>query len=402
MLKDKKILFAITGSISAYKSVDIIRRLKEHGASVDVIMTSSATKFITPLTIQSACSVKVYTDIYDPPLSHISLPEEADLLLVAPATANIIGKFASGIADDLLSCVFVAHNKKTIIAPAMNCKMYENIRVQRNIQDLKESGVIFVGPDRGSLACGGEGLGRLSDTKTILEAVKSAFTKQDLKGHSLLITAGPTREYIDPVRFISNRSSGKMGYALAKAAFRRGADVTLISGPVCLEKPDGINTTYVETTAQMCEQVLQKSQDATIIIMSSAVSDYTPVEKDSKKIEKKDSITITLSKTIDILKELVKQGNKSFKVGFAAQTGFEIKKARQKLIDKGLDLIILNDVTEKGCGFDVDTNRVRVLSEDERFDKEDPLMTKEELAENLYDYIIEYMTLYNEKGAKGQ
>lgn len=389
MLKDKKILYAITGSIAAYKSIDIIRRLKGQGALVDVVMTASATRFIPPMTIESACSVKLYTDLYESPLSHIRLPKEADLLLVAPATANIIGKFASAIADDLLSCIFLAHKKKTIIAPAMNSNMYENERVQRNIKDLKDSGVIFIGPEEGSLACGDEGKGRMSDSDDIIEAVKSALSKKDLKGHNILITAGPTREYLDPVRFISNRSSGKMGYALAKSAFKRGAEVTLISGPVCLKKPHNIKTFYVETSSEMMESVTTLSKDATIIIMTAAVSDYCPVKKENQKIEKQDNFTISFSKTVDILKELKRQHNKAFKVGFAAQTGFEVKKARQKLIDKGLDIIVLNDVTEQGCGFDVDTNRVSVFCNNTLYDKEFPLMTKDDLAEQLYDYIIE-------------
>ncbi|HIJ59483.1 MAG TPA: bifunctional phosphopantothenoylcysteine decarboxylase/phosphopantothenate--cysteine ligase CoaBC [Nitrospirae bacterium] len=394
MLINKKIIFAITGSISAYKSIDTIRRLKEQGAIIDVILTSSAKMFISPMTIQSACDVKVYTDMYDPPMSHIKLTQKTDLLVVAPATANTIGKFASAIADDLLSCIFLCHDKKTIMAPAMNNKMYENSRVQRNIENLKASGVLFVGPDTGPLACGSEGKGRMSDSEDIIEMIKTTLSKQDLKGHKVLITAGPTREYIDPIRFISNRSSGKTGYALAKTALRRAAEVILISGPVCLKNPYGIKPIFVETSAEMCESVLRFSKDATIIIMSAAVSDFAPIKKEPSKIEKRDKLTLSLSKTTDILKELSKLNNKSLKVGFAAQTGFEIKKARQKLIEKGLDIIVLNDVTEQGCGFDVDTNRVALLSNNEEDDKELPFMSKEEMCEHLFDYIIER---YNQK-----
>jgi phosphopantothenoylcysteine decarboxylase / phosphopantothenate---cysteine ligase len=255
VLRNKSILLGITGGVAAYKSLDLIRRLREEGSSVNVIMTGAAKNFVTPLSFEVASGHRVYTDTFSDPMSHITLPANADIFVIAPATANIIGKFANGIADDLLSTCLLSFRGKTVIAPAMNWRMYENPLFQKNLNTLLSLGVIQVGPEKGSLACGEEGIGKMSDVHDIIESLKSALANKDLLNEKILVTAGPTREYLDPVRFLSNRSSGKMGYAIAKAALRRGAEVTLISGPSSLDKPKGVNFISVETAGDMFNAV---------------------------------------------------------------------------------------------------------------------------------------------------
>ena len=252
-LKNKSILLGVSGGVAAYKTVELVRRLKDEGASVTVIMTEAAGHFITPLSLEVASHNRVYTSLVKEPMAHIDLPSKADVMVIAPATANIIAKFAHGIADDLLSTCLLSYQGRTVVAPSMNWKMYGNQIVQENLRKLKSLGVIQVGPEKGALACGEEGLGRLSDIPDIMEAVMTAVTPQDLSNEKIVVTAGPTREYIDPVRFISNRSSGKMGYALARAARDRGADVTLISGPSSLQRPFGLKFVQVETSAEMLD-----------------------------------------------------------------------------------------------------------------------------------------------------
>lgn len=388
VLRGKKILYGITGSVSAYKAIEVIRRLKDEGASVDVVMTKSSLQFIPALAVRSACDVEVYTDLFDPPMSHIKLPEEADLFLIAPATANIIGKYSSGVADDLLSTMLLVFSGKVVFAPAMNYRMYENPIVHGNIQRLKEWGVHFIEPETGPLACGESGKGRLAETGRILETLKGLLTKKDLMGHKILVTAGPTREFVDPVRFISNRSSGKMGYAIAVSAKRRGAEVTLISGPVALKKPYDIETIYVETAAQMYEQTLRHAESSSIVVMAAAVADYTPLTKTEKKLQKQESLALELKKTEDILRAIASLRPRPFVVGFSAQTGKEIQKAREKLYEKGVDMIIFNDVLEPGSGFDVDTNKVTLLFKSKEQEVDLPQMSKEELAEVLLDYVL--------------
>ena len=251
VLKSKSILLGITGGVAAYKSIDLIRRLREEDASVTVIMTEASKYFVTPLSLQAASSNTVYTDLFSNPMAHITLPSQADIMVIAPATANIIGKFAAGIADDLLSTCLLSYNGKTVIAPSMNWRMYENPVLRKNLGQLLSRGVIQVGPEKGPLACGEEGTGRMSDIMDIVEAIKSALATKDLLQEKIVVTAGPTREYIDPVRFFSNRSSGRMGYALARAALRRGAEVTLISGPSALSPPKGLHFISVETAEDM-------------------------------------------------------------------------------------------------------------------------------------------------------
>ncbi len=387
MLKDRSILLSITGSVAAYKSIELIKALRHEGASVKVIMTEASRRFITPLSIELASGEKVYCDMFESPLSHVSLPADSDLFVIAPATANIIGKYANGMADDLLSTALLAFNGKVIIAPAMNWRMYENQIFQKNLQYLNSIGVKFVGPERGSLACGEEGIGRMADVEKIMEAIMTAFTEQDMAGENVLVTAGPTREYIDPVRYISNRSSGKMGYAIAKIAKRRGADVTLISGPVSIKPPDGVDLIRVETANDMHEAVMDNISMSSILVMSAAVADYMPVESKGMKMEKKEGFSLNLIKTIDILEEAGRFKNKPFIVGFSAETGQRLDRARKKLTAKDIDMIVFNDVTKAGSGFDTDTNEVVII--DGKGEKELPLMSKEDVAVTLFDRIIE-------------
>ncbi|MEW5746576.1 MAG: bifunctional phosphopantothenoylcysteine decarboxylase/phosphopantothenate--cysteine ligase CoaBC [Nitrospirota bacterium] len=387
MLTDKRILFGITGSVAAYKSIDLIKRLRQEGASVRVIMTEASKRFITSLSIELAAGDMVYTDMFATPLSHVTLPAGADLFIVAPATANCINKYAGGIADDMLSATLLAFTGKVILAPAMNWRMYANPILQKNLHYLESLGVRAVGPEKGSLACGEEGMGRLADTEKIMEAVIASLTEQDMAGEQVLITAGPTREYLDPVRFLSNRSSGKMGYALALMAKRRGAEVTLISGPVSLPQPDDIEVVRVETAADMHAAVMDSVSLSSLFIAAAAVADYMPAEQKSSKMEKKEKVALTMLKTPDILEEVGKLKNKPFTVGFAAETGNRVDRARKKLIAKNVDMIVFNDVSKKDAGFDVDTNEVVII--DREREKKVPLMSKAEVAKAVLDRVVE-------------
>lgn len=387
MLKEKTILLGITGSVAAYKTIELIKGLRQQEASVKVIMTEASKHFITALSIELASGNSVCSDMFESPLSHVSLPKSADLFVVAPATANIIGKYANGIADDLLSTALLAFNGKIIMAPAMNWRMYENQIFQRNLQLLVSMGVKIVGPEKGSLACGEEGMGRMADIEKIIESIKTALSKQDLSGESILVSAGPTREYIDPIRYISNRSSGKMGYAIAKIAKRRDADVTLISGPVSITPPDGIDVIRVETADEMHAAVMDNISMSSIFIMSAAVADFMPAERKESKIEKKENFLINLIKTTDILEEAGRFKNKPFIVGFSAETGYRLDRARKKLKNKNVDMIVFNDVSKEGSGFDVDTNEVVII--DKKSERKLPRMSKEDVAMALFDRIIE-------------
>lgn len=388
MLKGKSILLGITGSVAAYKSIELIKRLREEGASVKVIMTGASKRFITPLSIELAAGDRVYSDMFETPLSHISLPADSDLFVIAPATANIIGKYANGIADDLLSTALLAYNGTVIIAPAMNWRMYENRVFRKSLNYLSSVGVKTVGPGRGSLACGEEGVGRMADVEDIVESIITALTKQDLAGEQVLVTAGPTREYLDPIRYISNRSSGRMGCALARIAKRRGAEVTLISGPLSITPPDNVdNIITVETAEAMYAAVMETLPMASIFIMSAAVADFMPVESKESKIEKKDRLQLSLVKTKDILESVGKLKNKPFTVGFSAETGPRIDRARKKLLGKDIDMIVFNDVSRKGAGFDADTNEVVVIDRDR--EEKLPMMSKKDVAVAIFDRILE-------------
>ncbi len=387
MLKGRSILLGITGSVAAYKSIDLIKRLKQEGASVKVIMTGASQRFITPLSIELAAGDKIYTDMFEAPLSHISLPAGADLFIIAPASADIIGKYANGIADDMLSTTLLAYSGKVIIAPAMNWRMYENPIFRKNLNYLASLGIKAVGPDRGSLACGEEGVGRMADIEKIMESIITSLTVQDLAGEQVLVTAGPTREYIDPIRYITNRSSGKMGYALAAIAKRRGAEVTLISGPVSVIPPDGVDVVTVGSAREMRTAVMEALPMSSIFIMSAAVADFMPVDVRDSKIEKKERLQLNLVKTRDILEEVGALKSKPFTVGFAAETGHRLDRARKKLLGKDMDMIVFNDVSRKNAGFDVDTNEVVILDRGE--EKKLPLMSKKDVAVAIFDRILE-------------
>jgi len=386
VLRNKSILLGITGGVSAYKSIDLIRRLREEGALVTVIMTEAAKNFVTPLSLEVASLNKVYSDLYTNPMAHISLPAGADIMIIAPATANIIGKCAHGIADDLLTLSFLSFKGKVVIAPAMNWRMYENPVFRRNLETLLNLGVIQVGPEKGSLACGEKGIGRMAEIPDIMEATKGALAIKDLVDEKILVTAGPTREYFDPVRFLSNRSSGKMGYALARAALRRGAQVTMISGPSSLPQPKGVTFISADTAKDMRSAVSRELASSTILIMSAAVSDFMPAETSREKIKKSAEFSLKLTSTPDILSDVGKKKNRPFIVGFAAETGRKLEKARMKLRDKNMDLIVFNDVTEAGSGFDVDTNKVVLI--DKKKESKLPLLDKDDVADAILDRIV--------------
>jgi phosphopantothenoylcysteine decarboxylase/phosphopantothenate--cysteine ligase len=387
VLKDKSILLGVTGGVAAYKTADLIRRLREEGSSVTVIMTEAAKNFITPLSLEVVSRNRVYSELYNDTIAHINLPASADILVIAPATANIIGKFARGIADDLLSTSLLSFRGKVVIAPAMNWRMYENPVFQENLRSLLSRGVIKVGPEKGDLACGEEGIGKMSDIQEIIEAIKFTLSNKDLAKEKILVTAGPTREYLDPVRFISNRSSGKMGYAIARAAYRRGAEVTLISGHSALNQPKGINFISVDTAADMLNAVNKEINLSTVLIMSAAVSDFMPAEKSKEKIEKSGKLLLRLNPTTDIISEVAKKRKKPFIIGFAAETDRRIERAKKKLKEKNMDMIIFNDVTQKGSGFDVDTNKVVII--DRKKEIRLPLLSKESVADAILDRLIE-------------
>lgn len=388
MLKNKKILLGVTGGVAAYKAVDLIRRLKDDGASVTVVMTDASKNFITPLSLQIASGNKVYSGLFEDPMSHIELSRDAELMLIAPATANIIGKFANGIADDLLSTCILSFRGKVVIAPSMNWRMYENPMVRGNLDRLTAHGILQVGPDKGTLACGEEGVGRMADVNEIIEAVKSALSKKDLSKKKVIVTGGPTREYLDPVRFISNRSSGKMGYAIAGECIRRGAEVILISGPSALQAPRGLKAfVKVETAGEMREAVFKNLSKTDIVIMAAAPADFSPEKKEKIKIDKSEKLSIKFKNTPDILAEIGKLKKRPLLVGFAAETGKRLDRARAKRMRKGADIIVFNDVTEAGSGFDVDTNKITIIGKDR--EKPLPLMTKHEASEAILDVVSE-------------
>jgi phosphopantothenoylcysteine decarboxylase/phosphopantothenate--cysteine ligase len=387
VLRNKSILLGVTGGVAAYKAVDLIRRLREESASVTVIMTEAAKKFITPLSLEIASQNKVYSDLFSDPLAHITLPANADIMVIAPATANTIAKLARGIADNLLSTCLLSFTGKVVIAPSMNWRMYENPIFQENMQNLLSRGIIQIGPERGILACGEEGIGRMSEIPDIIETIRSALSPKDLTGEKVLVTAGPTREYLDPIRFLSNRSSGKMGYAIARAALRRGAEVILISGPSALCQPQGIKFISVETAAEMFDAVNRELPSATVLVMSAAVSDFMPAEKSKKKIAKSEELLLRLLQTHDILAEIGKRNDRPFTIGFAAETGGDIERAKRKLQEKNIDMIIWNDVTKAGSGFDVDTNSVVILDRGREMSL--PILSKDSVAEVIIDRLVQ-------------
>ena len=393
MLKDKTVVIGVSGGIAVYKVCDVVSRLKKLGANVHVIMTKSATEFVAPLTFQSLSQNYVVSDMFEEPktwdVEHISLAKKADVFLIAPATANVIGKIACGISDDMLSTTVMATKGKVLIAPAMNTNMYENPIVQRNIDTLKALNYDFIEPESGRLACGDMGKGKLASPENIVEAVVSTLTKkQDLKGERIIITAGPTVEAIDPVRYLTNRSTGKMGYAIAKEAIGRGAEVTLVSGPTKLEPPKNLRKFIkIESAQQMYEAVLDNLDENQIIIKSAAVADYKPKSYCNKKIKKNDDdLVIGLDRNKDIAYEIGKIKNDKILVGFAAETNDLIQNAKGKVKKKNLDFIVANDLTKEGAGFGVDTNIVKIIDKDGII-SEYPIMKKEEVANVILDKV---------------
>ncbi|REJ29448.1 MAG: bifunctional phosphopantothenoylcysteine decarboxylase/phosphopantothenate--cysteine ligase CoaBC [Caldibacillus debilis] len=393
-MEGKKILLCVTGGIAAYKSVALASRLTQGGFSVKVVMTESATKFVTPLTFQAISRNEVYVDVFEEKnpekIAHIDLAEWPDLILIAPATANIIGKLAAGVADCMVTATLLATTRPVWIAPAMNVHMYMHPIVQRNIETLKSIGCRFIEPGEGYLACGYVGKGRMAEPEAIAEQVSEFFAHDGnrfLEGKTVLVTAGPTRERIDPVRYLSNDSSGKMGYALAEAAERLGARVILVSGPVRLQKPFGVEVEEVESAEEMYRAVLRHFPRADIVIKAAAVADYRPKRAEPEKIKKNGSgMTIELEPTVDILKELGKRKEGQFLVGFAAETENTEEYALKKLKEKNADMIIANNVKEEGAGFGTDTNIVTVFtSAGEK--KAYPIMAKQRLAYEIFKEI---------------
>lgn len=367
-LNGKRIVLGITGGIAAYKAISLTSKLTQSGATVKVILTKGAQEFVTPLSFQAISRQPVYLDTFDEldtsEIQHIALADWADYFIVAPATANIIGKYANGIADDLLSTTLLATTAPVYLAPAMNVHMYDHPAVKQNINCLFERGVKFIEPNEGYLACGYVGKGRLSEPEDIISYLEKESTNASLfKGKRLLITAGPTQEKIDPVRFLTNHSSGKMGYAMAKSAHALGADVTLISGPVQLETPVGVNRIDVKSAADMHQAVIERFNDNDIIIKTAAVSDYTPKVSYDKKLKKQPGdLAIEMVRTPDILKELGNKKTNQYLVGFAAETNDLLRYGKDKLKNKNLDMIVINDISQPNQGFNADTNAVTIMT----------------------------------------
>jgi len=390
MLKGKTIVLGITGGIAAYKAADLASKLTQAGAKVETVMTEAAQKLITPLTLRNITRRPVVTDMFELAseysVEHIALAEAADAVIIAPATANTIARLAAGIADNMLGCIVLATRAPVIIAPAMNDVMYRNAVTQENIAKLRARGFTVIEPEYGRLASGKMGKGRLPETSKLIEAIEGALgQKRDLEGKLIVVTAGGTREPIDPVRHIGNRSSGKMGYALAEAAHQRGATVTLISANVSLDAPGGVEIIKVQTTLEMKKAVVGAVKKADALLMAAAVADYQPEKAASSKIKKesRQDITLKLVKTPDIISEV--KGD-FVKVGFAAESEDLVANAKRKLVSKGLDLVVANDITAPDAGFDVDTNRVVIIDKTGKAE-ELPLMSKREVADRVLDRL---------------
>ena len=393
MFKDKNIVVGVTGGIAAYKSAELVSRLRKKGAQVYCVMTRSAQEFITPLTLRTLSQNPVFTEMFAEPrlwnVEHIGLADRADLFMVVPATANLLGKVCHGIADDLLTTAVMATRAPVLIAPAMNVHMYENPVTQANIKRLKELGYFFVEPECGDLACGYEGRGRLADLAVIMERAEELLVQdKPLCGMKALVTAGPTREALDPVRFLTNHSSGKMGYALAKQARLLGADVVLVSGPTGLRPFSGVRIVNVNSAREMYEAVWQHYEESDIVIKAAAVADYRPKTTAVDKIKKQDGeLCIELERNPDILAELGKKKGSKILVGFAAETQDILSQAAEKIKKKNLDFIVANDITKAGAGFAYDTNIVTLLYPDGEM-KKLPEMTKEEAALLILQEIV--------------
>jgi len=397
-LEGKEIILGVTGSIAAYKAVEILRELTRRGAAVTVVLTESGQRFVTPLTFETLSRRPVLTDLFtlevDKQIGHVASAGRAHLLLVAPATANTIAKLAHGLADDFLSNIYLSSTCPVLLAPAMDLEMYAHPAVQENLSRLKTRGVCVVEPEYGELASGLIGRGRLAELSAILQAVEDILHRQgDLSGETVLVTAGPTQEPLDPVRYISNRSSGKMGFAIAQAGGERGARVTLVSGPTALPTPPGVTRTDVTTAEEMYHAVLDRLDETTVLIMAAAVADYRPSSQAAQKIKKREAMTVELVRNPDILAEAGRRKRSQILVGFAAETEELIQNAREKLAKKNLDLIVANDIR---VGFGGETNRVTILDRQGSVE-ELPELTKREAAHRILDRVV----ALRKKGASG-
>lgn len=392
MLKDKTIILGVTGGIAVYKAADLVSKLTKQHANVEVIMTDAAGEFVNPLTFQTMSNNPVHTSMFNKidkfDVEHISLAKKADMILVAPATANTIGKIANGLADNLLTTVIMASHAKIVFAPAMNTEMYYNSLYQENMEKLKKLGYEFLQPGVGLLACGDYGAGKMAEPSEIVDYVIDAFVEKDLKDKKVIITAGPTIEPIDPVRYITNHSSGKMGYLLAREAKSRGAEVVLISGPTSLEAPKGVNLVRVNTTLEMFDAVGKYFDQCDILIKSAAPADYRPKDTRTSKIKKdddeNDGLNIELIGNPDIAYHYGNKKDKQVVIGFAAETDNVVEYAKGKLKKKNFDFIVANDITKEGAGFKTDTNIVTIIEDNDNIESY-PIMSKAELAKIILD-----------------
>lgn len=393
-MKKPCVVLGVTGGIAVYKACELLRLLQKRGIDVFVVMTQNACRFVAPLTFETLSGHPVAVDTFDRPqtweVEHIALAKRADLFLIAPATANIMGKMACGIADDMLSTTVMATRAPVLVAPAMNTGMWENAAVQQNVKTLRARGVEIVAPVSGHLACGDSGAGKLEDVAVIAErACELLFAKRDMEGLRVMVTAGPSREALDPVRYISNRSSGKMGYAIAQAAQKRGAEVTLLSGPVAIEAPQGVKLVPFTTTQELLDRASELAQEQDLLIQAAAPADYRAKEVAPQKIKKQggEPMTFTLVENPDVAATLgkAKRSGQVF-VGFAAETNDVLAHARDKLARKNLDMIVANDVTRPGAGFDVDTNIVTLITKDGQ--EALPMMSKAEVAQRILDRVL--------------
>ena len=392
-----KVALGVCGGIAAYKAAEIVRLLQDRGIRVQVIMTASAQEFVRPLTFAALSGEKVITGMFsevagsepniDSAIEHIAVAQAIDALVVVPATADVIAKFAQGIANDFLTTLYLATTAPVVVAPAMNVNMWEHPATQKNLETLRKRGVKIVEPGSGYLACGMTGPGRLAENESVVAAVMEALgASQDLAGETVLITAGPTREKIDPVRYLTNRSSGRMGYALAEAALRRGARVLLVSGPTALKPPTAAEVTNVESAQQMKDAVLRLLPEASIIIKTAAVSDYTVRNPPAQKMKRAEKLTLQLETSPDILAEVARHKTSQLVIGFAAETENVIENARKKLASKQLDAIVVNDVSREGVGFESDRNAVTIITATETIPV--PETTKWEVAQRVLDQVV--------------
>lgn len=397
MLNGKNVVLGVTGGIAVYKSVDLVSRLKKQGANVYVVMTEHAKSFVTPLTFQSMSQNYVTHDMFEEPknwdVEHIALAKRADVFVVAPTTANVIGKVAHGIADDFLTTTLMATKAQVIFVPAMNTNMYENPITQKNIESLKALGYQFIEPGSGRLACGDVGAGKMAEPEQILQYIMDYFEPKELplKGKKVMISAGPTVERIDPIRFITNRSTGKMGYAIAKVAAQMGAEVTLVSGPTQLDTPVGVNRINIESASEMYDVFMERMDEQDIIIKTAAVADYRPANPSEQKIKKSDGeLSLSFVRNPDILKSIGERKRHQVLVGFAAETENVLEYAKGKIEKKNLDFIVANNVSVEGAGFAADTNLVTII--DKTFNTTElPKMTKEEIAKIILQKALEYV-----------